>query len=145
MEGWKKIEDAEHGFSLWVPKVSASGLSVEIRNKEKDGARGIHALTEDRHEIYFEVVSYPGHVDHANQYSGHKENILKNFDNAVVSEMVQDRFLNHSATVFSFESENFARRFLLFDTPVRTYRLVYDHHYPQNEEVLKTFELVQGD
>lgn len=136
------ISNEAHGFRFLVPLKSPKGEEVRVHLGERDGVHRVHVMTEDRHEIYFEVRSYPGIIDHHEAIERHKEFIAKQFEQAILGKTKADEFRGRTGTTFSFESENFGRRFLFVDAHERTYCIVYDHQYPYNETMLDAFEIV---
>ena len=58
------ISDPEHNYSLQIPSVTPSGQAVEVDKDERAGMRRVHAHSPDLSELYFEIVSYPGLIDH---------------------------------------------------------------------------------
>lgn len=136
------ISDEEHGFRFLVPHKSPKGEEVRVHLGERDGTHRVHVMTEDRHEIYFEVRSYPEIIDHREAIARHKEFIAKQFDRAILGKTEADEFGGRTGTTFSFTSKNFGRRFLFVDTNERTYSIVYDHQHPYNETMLDGFEIV---
>ena len=56
--------DPEHGFAIDVPGVAPSGAPVAVDHETTGDAHRLHAHTPDLTEIYVEVVSYAGVIDH---------------------------------------------------------------------------------
>lgn len=136
------ISGEKHGFRFRVPHRSPDGQAVQIQLGERDGMRRVHAMTADKHEVYFEVRSYPEKIDHEKTINSHKAFIAKQFEQAVIGENESTDFRGFAGTTFSFESKNFGRRFLFVDANQRTYCIVYDHEHPHNETMLDGFEIL---
>ena len=136
-----ELADPEFGYRFYVPRIAPSRQPVTVLRNEREGMRGVHALTEDRHEIYFELVAYPAEIDHETACEGQKQYIAEHFEAATFTENTQIQLKALPATTFTFDSKNFGRRFLYVDAAERTYRIVYDHLHPPNAQILETVEI----
>jgi hypothetical protein len=134
------IKDAEHNYSMQIPNVTPSGQMVEIVKSEHAGMHGVHAHSPDLSELYFELVSYPGLIDHEEAITGQKAFLSEQSSDARIADTKHSAIHTFKATEFRFEGTLQGRwkvrRFIFVDSPIRTYRIVYDHTSELNERVL---------
>ena len=137
--------DAEHNYSMRYPSVSPSGDNVEVLKDQKDGMHRIHVHSPDASAVYFEVVSFPTFVDHDKAAAGQQSFLSQNAENATISEMSEAVIHSYPAKEFRFEGtlqgRHKVRRFIFVDSPLRTYRLIYDPRSEVNERILDSITM----
>jgi len=60
----ESITDLEHNYSLRIPNTTPRGQPVDILKDQREGAHRVHAQSPDDSELYFEIVSAPGLINH---------------------------------------------------------------------------------
>jgi hypothetical protein len=139
------ITDAEHDFSIHVPDSTAAGAPIEVVRGEREGIRRVHAYSPDLCEVYFEVVSYPGHVDHERAIAEQKSFLARASSDGVTTPASRTLIQALAATAFRFEGNlqhmYKVRRFVFVDSRFRTYRVVYDPRSEVNERILESLRI----
>jgi hypothetical protein len=134
------ITDVEHNYSVRVPHTTPTGQPVEILKSQHEGMHGMHAQSPDDSEVYFEIVSYPGLLNHEEAVEGQKASLASRAPDAALMATKQSTGGASDATEFRFEGTLGGRwkvrRFLFLDSALRTYRVIYDPRSAVNEQIL---------
>ncbi|HTE52352.1 MAG TPA: hypothetical protein VK698_15980 [Kofleriaceae bacterium] len=141
------IEDLGHGWSVRIPATTTAGAPVEVERGERDGGRRVHARSADESEVYVEILTYPGLVDHRAAAAGQRTFLEEQSPGGRLSETAATTFRGRDATAFDFVGilggRRKARRFVFVDSASRTCRVVTDPSSPANAGILDS--LVIGD
>ena len=139
--------DTHHGYDLHLPRQAPSGALVELINITTKGNQRVHGFTADEREIYFEVRSYAGHLDHAQAIAEQQQFLREHSPEGDIGPTEATQVLGIPAQEFRFDGllhgRHKVRRFIFFDTPARTFRLVYDPRSPVNEEILASLKVAE--
>jgi hypothetical protein len=135
-----EIQDGS-GWRFQIPEVTAQAQSTEITRDTHKGMIRVHTHTPDLFELYFEVVSYPGTLEHQALIEKQKPFIEKKFTNVSFSEVITGPFKKLQRTEFTFESDEKTRRFIYIEDACRSYRLIFNPLSDLNLDVLNSFEL----
>lgn len=140
MQDLAEHADPEHNYSMRFPSTSPSGDEVTVVKGQRDGMHRIHVHTADERTVYFEVVSYPTQIDRDEAAAGQRRSLTERSANGVLSDVVQTVIHSYPALEFRFEGtlqgRDKVRRFLFVESPIRTYRLIYDPRSELNERIL---------
>lgn len=135
-----EISDSEGGFVFHAPDVTPTGQPVQILRDERDGVHRAHALSPDESELYFEVVSYPHHIDHREAAAQQKRFLAEHSSDGAYTTAQATTVKSLPATEFGFQGTLGGRwkvrRFIFVDTTARTYRIIYDPTSGLNLQVL---------
>ena len=123
------------------PSASDAGDPVRLETNERKGARQIHALTDDRQSVYFEVVVFPRLLDLERLIAGQRGA----FGEPAERESPWHSAIEHGE-VGAFTTSEFrvgwtqaghemTRTMIFFDTPTNSVRLIYDHRSALNLEI----------
>lgn len=134
------LADAEHNYSLRIPTTTPTGQAVAILKDEREGAHRVHAQSPDASELYFEIVSARGLLDHEQSVAEQKAFLMQQSSNAIITATKQSVVGSFRATEFGFEGtlggQWKRRRFIFLDSALRTYRIIYDPRSTVNEQIL---------
>lgn len=137
------VIDREHNYSVQIPEITPGGQTVEVLQEEHTGKNRMHAHSPDLSELYFEIVSYEGIAAHDVAISEQKTFLSDRSQDARISDTKRCTVHGFEATEFCFEGMlegcSKVRRFIFVDSPIRTYRIVYDPTSRVNEQVLDSF------
>lgn len=141
MESWRTIADEEHGYSLRLPLETPTGQRVRISREKSAGRHRVHASSRDESELYVEIVSFPGLIDHRKAVDDQREFLLARSPNGVVTPAEPSFFGSRPSVSFLFEGEldgKFKlRRIRFVDSATRTFRIAYDPGSELNQEILE--------
>lgn len=139
------ITDSEHGYSVQIPSTTPGGQPVEILKEQREGRQRVHAQSPDASEVYFEIMSMPGLINHQQAVAEQKAFLASRSPDAAITATRQSVVHSLSATEFSFEGmldgQWKVRRFIFLDSAHRTYRIIYDPRSEGNEQILDTLVL----
>jgi hypothetical protein len=142
------ITDWEHNYSLRIPTTTPSGQPVEILKDEREDAHRVHAQSPDASELYFEIVSAPGLLNHEQVVTEQKAFLTRQSSDAAITTTKQSVVRGFRATEFGFEGtlggQWKIRRFIFLDSAVRTYRIIYDPRSIVNQQILDSFVIQEG-
>ena len=142
------LTDWEHNFSLRIPTTTPSGQGVEILKDQREGAHRVHAQSPDAAELYFEIVSAPGLMNHEQAVAEQKAYLTYQSSDAAITATKQSVVRSFRATEFGFEGtlggQWKIRRFIFLDSALRTYRIIYDPRSTVNEQILDSLVLQEG-
>ena len=101
--------------------------------------------TADGSEVYVEIVSFAGKIDHEEASNGQRAALRARSPGARLSVPTSRTIRDRPATTFDFSGAlgglRRDRRFIYFDTADRTVRIVLDPTSPVNDVILDTLEL----
>jgi len=146
MDDPRTWRDPEHGIAIDVPASAPSGAPVEVTEvHHDDGTHRLHAQTGDRSEVYVEVLSFPGRIDHRAALEDQRASLAARDPGGVVGPLRSDRLLDRPATGFEFDGvldgQPRQRRFVLVDLGPRTVRVVSDPSSVLNEKIVATLRV----
>ncbi len=141
MPAWNTITDRKHDFSFRVPAETPLRQEVRVDRSEEEGIHRVHVYSPDRSELYFEVVSYPGHIDHQQALQAQKSYLREQFVEPVIGATAPGTFQSLPRSKFAFQAGEITREFLYVDSAVRTYRIIRNPASALNDQVLSTFRL----
>jgi hypothetical protein len=140
-----EITDSEFRFSFRVPEVTPKGQPVQILRDERDGVHRVHALSPDESELYLEVVSSPGLMNHEDVVGQQQRFLAEHSPDGSFTHASGTIVKSHPATEFSFQGTLGGRwkvcRFVFIDSDVRTFRIIYDPTSNLNAEVLDSLAI----
>jgi hypothetical protein len=140
-----RVADPARGYSLDIPRATSAGLSVEIVRDERDGRHRLHLQSPDASEVYVEIVTYPSRIAHGPAVAEEQRFLRERSPTGRLTEPVAGVIGRLPATVFDFDGPlgdlARVRRFAFVDSPLRTYRIVFDPTSATNVEVIDTFAL----
>jgi len=142
------ITDSEHNYSLRIPTTTPSGQPVEILKDQRTAAHRIHAQSPDASELYFEIVSAPGLINHEEAVAQQKAFLSSQSSDAAITATKQSVVRSFGATEFDFEGTLEGRwkvrHFIFLDSAIRTYRIIYDPRSEVNEQILDSLVIQIG-
>jgi hypothetical protein len=123
--------EIRHGYALVLPRTAPSGVQVTIVVEDiRGGAHRLHAATPDGHELYVEVVTHHGLVDHGKASDDQRRFLRERAPGGAIDEIEIATIAGRPATRFDFRGtlggHARVRRFAFVDANGRTYRLVHD-------------------
>ena len=134
------IDDRERGYSVTIPSTTPAGRAVSIQTGTQRGAHVMHAESDDQHELYFEVTTYPERRDHADLAAEQLAFLRDRSPDRRTTAPAPQRVGRFDGTTFDFagtlQGRFKERRFLFVDANGRTYRVVFDPTSAVNECVL---------
>jgi hypothetical protein len=134
-----EIQDGS-GWQFQIPEVTAQAQTTEITRETHKGMIRVHAHTPDLYELYFEVVSYPGKLDHRALIEKHKPFFEMKFTIVSFSEVNTGPFKKLQTTEFTFESGEKTRRIIYIEDANRSYRVIFNPLSNLNLDVLNSLE-----
>jgi hypothetical protein len=138
-----------HGYYVRVPRQAPSGAAVELMNVTTDGNQRVHGFTSDEREIYFEVRSYAEQLDHMESIAQQQQFLREHSPEGEIGPTSAAEVLSIPAQEFRFDGQlqgrHKVRRFIYFDTPKRTFRLVYDPRSAENERILASLAIDEAE
>ena len=138
---WNLVEVQDGSrWQFQVPEITGRAQSTEITRDTHKGMVKVHAHTPDLFELYFEVVSYPGKLDHQPLIEKQKPFIEQAFTNVSFSEINSSTLKGLPTTEFTFESEEKSRRFIYIEDASRSYRVIFNPLSDLNRDVLDSLE-----
>ena len=142
------LTDVEHNYSLRIPTITPTGQGVAILKDEREGVHRVHAQSPDASELYFEIVSARGLLDHEQIIAEQKAFLTHQSSDAIITATKQSVVVSVRATEFGFEGtlggQWKSRRFIFLDSALRTYRIIYDPRSTVNEQILDSLVLQEG-
>jgi len=142
------ITDTEHNYSLRIPTTTPSGQPIEIVKDQRTGAHRIHAQSPDAAELYFEIVSASGLINHEEAVAQQKAFLSSQSFDAAITATKQSVVRSFAASEFGFEGTLGGRwkvrRFIFLDSALRTYRIIYDPRSTVNEQILDSLVIQVG-
>jgi hypothetical protein len=146
---WTVVADPEHGFSIRIPLRTPSDQSVTIDRAEREGVGRLHAHTQDGSDLYFEVVAYPGLIDHREAAIEQRRYLSEQDPTWRLTRVRAIKIGRLVGSGFAFTGtlggQPRVRRFVFVDSADRTYRIVYDPTSSLNRTVLRTLILGEAD
>ena len=147
------LRDTANGYSVSLPDTTPSGRVVDIQTGMRRRAHIMHAESADQSELYFEVTSYPGVLDHAELAREQRAFLTDQAQHVRMTPLVRDRVGPLDGDTFEFaghlQGRSKERRFVFVDGPVvrphRTYRVVFDPTSSLNWRVLDTLCWLDAD
>jgi hypothetical protein len=140
--------DSEHNYSLRIPTTTPSGQRVEILKDQREDAHRVHAQSPDASELYFEIVSAPGLINHEQAVAEQKAFLSSHSSDAAITATKQSVVRSFRATEFGFEGtlggQWKVRRFIFLDSDLHTYRIIDDPRSPVNEQILDSLVIQEG-
>jgi len=134
--------DPEHGFAIDVPSIAPSGASVALDRETTGGAHRLHAYTPDATEVYMDIVSYPGLIDHAAAREDQRRGLAERDPAGTIVAAPDGSLLGLATTRLDFDGvlggQPRRRRFVWLDLGPRTLRIVCEPTSPANAEILAT-------
>ena len=148
-ESEHSIDDSGNGYVLTLPRQTPRGQPVDVQRGVRRGAHVMHAESPDQHELYVEVTSYPGTLDHAELVRSQHAFLTEQSSQGRIGTVGRGRVEPYDATTFDFEGPLQGRwkvrRFLFVDGAHRTYRIVFDPTSALNGRVLDTLRWIGAD
>jgi hypothetical protein len=142
------LTDSEHNYSLRIPNTTPRGQPVEILKDQREGTHRVHAQSPDDSELYFEIVSAPGLMNHEQAVAEQQAYLSSQSSDAAITAATQSVVRSFSATEFSYQGTLGGRwkvrRFIFLDSAIRTYRIVYDPRSTLNEQILDSLVIHGG-
>ncbi len=138
---WIHTEHLAPTLIVHFPSTNDAGDRVRLETNERNGARQIHALADDRQSVYFEVVVFPGLLDvealMARQQAAFGEPAERESPwHSTIEQGALGAFTTSEFRVGWTEAgRDMTRTMVFFDTPTSTVRLVYDHSSALNLEI----------
>lgn len=134
------ITDTEHDYSLRIPTTTPTGQPVDIVKDQREGAHRVHAQSPDASELYFEILSAPGLINHEEAVAQQKAFLSSQSSDAAITATKQSEVHSFGTTEFDFEGTLGGRwkvrRFIFLDSALHTYRIVYDPRSEVNQQIL---------
>jgi hypothetical protein len=143
--GPKRFVSNRFGYSLWLPESTPSGQPVSVETRVRDGVHVMHAASPDQSELYFEVCSYTGRLDHPKLAAEQREFLRIQSHDGRTTAVAEAAVGELSGTTFDFrgtlQGRWKERRFFYVDGNSRTYRIVHDPTSDLNARIFRSLEL----
>lgn len=143
---WTSTRHLAPTLVVHYPSTNETGDPVRLETNERDGAKQIHALADDRESVYFEVVVFGRALDLDRLIAGQ----IKRFAQPPERESpwhsaAEDRVLQAFDTRefrvgWTHAGREMTRTMVFFDTSTSSVRLIYDHRSPLNIEIRERLE-----
>ena len=134
--------DPEHGFAIDVPATAPSGAAVAVDHETTGAAHRLHAATPDATEVYVEVVSYAGLIDHVVAREDQRRGLAERDPAGTAVAAADGSLLGRVTTRLDFEGvlggQPRRRRFVWLDLGPRTLRIVFEPTSPANGTIIAT-------
>lgn len=137
---WTTLHDHDSGISLaYSQQVADQPVRVEIG--QTGVSRRIHAMSEDRRALYFEVAVYDAGLEVREAYAQMTGELRDRFDTLVLTELRQTTLGSRPAEQFSVAWDQMRREVYYVRGGGLLFRIIYDPRGPLNLAILDNLSL----